>query len=907
MYKNIVRCCGIGIVLSFCSVITLSAQNGVWTWVNGSNSINPPPNFGIQGVTSPANQPHSSYSAASWTDLNGNFWFLGGIDDVSITNIWGALWKYEPATGLWTWMKGPNTPNNAGVYGTLGVPSPLNNPGARAYGSCTWTDNAGNLWLFGGFAFDSQSAFGEINDFWMYDISTNEWTWMGGSNIAGDPGNFGTLQVPAPTNMPSSRSETIATWNDAQGNFWMFGGTSYDDVWKYDVSANIWTWMAGSNSIGAGPVFGTQGVSSPANTPDQRWIYAHWKDLQGNFWIYGGYLQAAFVSGDMWKFDPVTLEWTWMAGSSLPNDLATFNQQCVPGNRPDGTYEGRSFWTDDCGRFWYAHGASINNFHNYVWMFDPVTNQFTWISGTTNASTPPSFGTLNVPAASNYPPVLLGAAPFKDLQGNLYLFGGYNPFANGIYNAVWRYQIDPLCPGTTVNAAFSTSAQNFSGCAPFSVQFNPFTTNYTSYAWDFGDTTTLADTSNLSSPGFTYTTPGTYTVTLIVSGNATCGSGTDTSTAIITVYPQPVVNLGSDSTICNGLINLTPDAGNAGSTYLWSTGATTQTINITAPGIYSVTVSSGPNGLCSDQDTLVITQPAQPDLGGDTVICAGQSLLLDPGITGTQYIWSNGATTPTINVSSTGLYSVQIINPPCTLSTAMNLTVTPLPVVNLGNDTTLCPDESIVLNAQNPGAIHVWNTGANTQTITTSSAGSYAVTVTAQNCSSSDTIAVATTQNLSLDETVSLCGSFNALTLDAGNPGASYLWSTGDNTQTISIQQPGTYWVNVSAPPCVLTDTIEVTGNIGEAAVYIPNSFTPNGDGLNDRFTGYGENFSSFRLLIFNRWGELIFETTDPNGWDGFYAGQRAKGDVYVYKLTYTSSCTGGKFVDRLGHVLLIR
>lgn len=201
----------------------------------------------------------------------------------------------------------------------------------------------------------------------------------------------------------------------------------------------------------------------------------------------------------------------------------------------------------------------------------------------------------------------------------------------------------------------------------------------------------------------------------------------------------------------------------------------------------------------------------------------------------------------------------------------------------------------------------MWSNAATSQTITTSAAGTYAVTVTAQNCSNSDTIAIATTQNLAFDDIVSLCGSFGPLVLDAGNPGAAYLWSTGASSQTISIEQPGTYWVTVNAPPCLLTDTVLVTGTLGEATVYIPNSFTPNGDGLNDRFSGYGESFSSFRLLVFNRWGELIFETTDPAGWDGNYNGIKATDDVYVYKLTYTSACTGGKFVDRLGHVLLLR
>ncbi|MGL5892579.1 MAG: T9SS type B sorting domain-containing protein, partial [Bacteroidia bacterium] len=278
-----------------------------------------------------------------------------------------------------------------------------------------------------------------------------------------------------------------------------------------------------------------------------------------------------------------------------------------------------------------------------------------------------------------------------------------------------------------------------------------------------------------------------------------------------------------------------------------------------------------------------------------------------PGVTAQQYLWNTGDTTSTLLVSAAGLYTVQVINQPCTLSSSMNLTVTPLPAVSLGSDTILCPGDVLTLDAQNAGANYNWNTGASSQSILVSAAGTYSVTVTDQNCSAADTVNISITQNIEFDETVSLCGSPGGVVLDAGNPGASYLWSTGETSQTISIQQAGTYWVSINAAPCVLGDTIEVTGSIGEANVFVPNSFTPNGDGLNDRFTGIGEDFTSFHLVIFNRWGELIFETRDQSGWDGFYQNERAKGDVYVYLLSYASTCTGGKFVDLRGHVTLIR
>jgi gliding motility-associated-like protein len=101
---------------------------------------------------------------------------------------------------------------------------------------------------------------------------------------------------------------------------------------------------------------------------------------------------------------------------------------------------------------------------------------------------------------------------------------------------------------------------------------------------------------------------------------------------------------------------------------------------------------------------------------------------------------------------------------------------------------------------------------------------------------------------------------------------------------------------------------MDISGYFGGTSLYIPNTFTPNHDGLNDRFLAYGDGIMTFDMKIFNRWGELIFETSDPTwGWDGQYKGTMVENDVYVYVIKFSSLCTGGAQLRQIGHVLVRR
>lgn len=133
-------------------------------------------------------------------------------------------------TGQWVWMGGSSSAGQAGIYGTLGSPATGNVPGARS-NAVVWTDVNGNFWLQGGCGYDVNGHFGELNDLWKFDPSANEWTWVGGNNIAGEyttqGGVYGTLRVPSSNNFPGSRNSAVS-WTDKIHNFWMFGGNGFD-------------------------------------------------------------------------------------------------------------------------------------------------------------------------------------------------------------------------------------------------------------------------------------------------------------------------------------------------------------------------------------------------------------------------------------------------------------------------------------------------------------------------------------------------------------------------------------------------------------------------------------------------------------------------------------------------------
>jgi hypothetical protein len=290
---------------------------GQWTWVGGSSSGNQPGTYGTQGIPASTNIPGGRFHAVSWTDASGNLWLFGGdaLDSNGTINYLNDLWKYS--AGQWTWMGGSNVGPQPGIYGAQGTASANNVPGGREQ-SFSWTDASGNFWLFGGNGYDSQGNYGFLNDLWKY--SAGQWTWMGGSNLADQPGVYGTRGTAAPGNIPSARNSGVS-WIDASGSLWLFGGGGYNstgtvdyfnDVWKY--SAGQWTWVGGPNATDQTGTYGTEGTPAAGNIPGGRFHAVSWLDTSGDLWLFGGNTQdpnptlnslgVQDFRNDLWKYQP---------------------------------------------------------------------------------------------------------------------------------------------------------------------------------------------------------------------------------------------------------------------------------------------------------------------------------------------------------------------------------------------------------------------------------------------------------------------------------------------------------------------------------------------------------------------------------------------------------------------------
>lgn len=641
-------------VLSLLSGI-LIAQD--FTWMRGSNQSGITGVYGTLGVASPTIDPGGRHGSGTWRDLNGDLWMFGGegYSTVNSTTWLNDLWKYSVANNEWTWMGGSQMPDQPSVYGTLGQAAATNQPGAREFPVC-WTDANGKFWMFGGFGFSanpSQISAERMGDLWKYDPVTNLWTWMGGTNLTLQNGSYGTQGVAAPANRPGCRVGS-ASWTDASGDLWLFGGRGFpasgvegflNDLWKYNITSGLWTWMGGTNQMGQAGVFGTLGVASVNNIPGGKEFPSVWKDALGKVYIFGG--RGAGYFNDLWKYDPAVGSWTWLKGSNTANQAGTYGTQGVPAtaNVPGARFS-QAHWTDKYGQFWMFGGqgwsaTTLNNL-NDLWRYDVCTNNWMWIKGTDTTNRLGIYGTIQIPAGTNMPGSRIYNNYWLDKnQTDLWLIGGEgfdaSNFVNDHMNDVWRYNV--VAPGDSIGS--------FAG--------NTLCSN---------NSTTLNSIGATSSTQWFNTPVGGSAIGIGVSYStpplvAPLGDTTYYFYAQISCSAKPRYQIGIDVKPTPNLIVSTPSLacssgftlGAAGAaSYLWSNGNSgpVATFSPSSSAITATVVGTGTNG-CQASSVITVSNilpsPSFTLLSTNSVVCVNSIIAFSGPAGAGQYLWNNGQST----------------------------------------------------------------------------------------------------------------------------------------------------------------------------------------------------------------------------------------------------------------------
>jgi len=622
------------------------------------------------------------------------------------------LATFTKAQFNWTWIGGSsNSVNQSPTFGTQGVGSTTNSPGAR-YGSVSWTDNAGNIWLFGG----NQANLGYMSDLWRYTPSNGQWTWMKGPSSAYQYGVYGTQGTGATNNTPGCRLYS-GGWADNNGNLYLFGGyghsgsSSYvynNDLWRYNISSNTWTWLKGSSSGYAYATPGTQGTGATNNTPGCRYFCPMSRDQSGNGWLYGGYGYSSNNQGmnnDLWKFDISTGNWIWIKGSTTNVNLfGVYGTQGVASttNNP-GCREEATLTFDNNGNLYlfggYGYTSNNSGNPNDLWRYNIANNTWTWLKGSnTTASNYGVYGTQGTGASTNTPGgrVVYGCNQMMcDGSGNLWMFGGYGYSSNSFarLNDLWRY-------------------------SPSNDQWTWMKGSSSANQFGVYGTINVANTNN---------TPGGKEVPIGIGANGSFyiygGYGTNTSNTGIQddFWRIDFCNYGTPPANTTPTANLSVCSGNtttltvstASGTILWyASSSSTSNIGTGTSVVVSsslMTASSNPTtaliyvtnsvscGENSNRQAITVTVNPNPTLTvNNGTVCEGSVFVMNPSGAQT-YSFSNGANTVVATTSQnytvTGTNAFGCTN---TITAVASLSVRPSPVIVV-NSGSICAGGSFVI------------------------------------------------------------------------------------------------------------------------------------------------------------------------------------------------------------------
>ncbi|NLD62161.1 hypothetical protein GX645_06880 [Candidatus Sumerlaeota bacterium] len=421
-----------------------------WGCIGGSVTYDTtngaPGNFGTKGVSAFENWPGGRSNGAGWISADKkSLWLFGGSGFGKEPKVKGWLndvWNYDVTSGNWTWYNGDDGIDYSSYAGGSGEYGADFTPGGR--GSVAFCkDNNGLMRIFGGYGVDARMRNVSLSDQWAFNPVSHKWAWIDGvlmQNPGGYYGNFGE----ASGGWPGSR-EFGANWVTPDGKMWMYGGYGFDgngdsgilgDLWWFDPDTYDWIWVGGSDLIS--PAFSNR-------YPGGRFGQFCWSTPDGGLWLYGGYSHyiggtAGFAS-DLWRMNSETCEWTLRKGTRGLNEAAVYGRKgkAEASNNPGGRMRGQSWVTAD-GRLW-LFGGQLNEKNprvdkgNDLWVFDPQTAMWTWVSGSSSANVGGVYGTKGVASSSSCPGARVDSCGWVDDEGNLWLYGGYGYDSTGSQSA----------------------------------------------------------------------------------------------------------------------------------------------------------------------------------------------------------------------------------------------------------------------------------------------------------------------------------------------------------------------------------------------------------------------------------------------------------------------------------------
>jgi gliding motility-associated-like protein len=489
------------------------------------------------------------------------------------------------------------------------------------------------------------------------------------------------------------------------------------------------------------------------------------------------------------------------------------------------------------------------------------------------------------------------------------------------------------------------------GCAPYVANFTNTSLSQlnTNYTWDFGDNTS----STVENPVHTYQTPGTYLVSLIIEDPLTCNFG-DTIQKEITIIGDTTYFL-TDLSICPEdaiQIGLLP-SNDTSLSYVWTPASTLSSDTISNPFAtpvnttqYELLIS---NGVCTDTvlQSVIVNTPLL-DVSNDTTLCSNSEIVtLTANSFGTSvnYIWStNGSFSDTINSPITNNsitvspsvstnYYVQINNNGCVLSDTVEVNIVDNQL-QITDNLSLCEGDSVLITATTltPGQLFTYDWSPDDIQLTpdgndniwilpTVSGFFYLTAVSSEGCVILDSLFISVdplptlTTSAYADADTIIEG--NSVGLHASPNGYSYSWSPGSLLNDAQSQNPiatleetTTFTVTITSNSgCTRSESVTVFVRevvCGEPDLYIPNAFTPNADNANDYLYVRGNNIDEMLFRVYNRWGELVFETRDQSiGWDGTFKGRDCDPAVFDYYLEVT--CIDQETFFKKGNITLIR